>query len=474
MATVTSLGAGSGLDLEGIITKLMSVEQQPLTVLQQKEASFQAQLTAYGTLKGALSTLQTSAQTLTQSTTYTGTATALSDSSVLSASTGSSAAVGSYSISVGQLAQAQVLRSNSNFANTTDTFNLGTIAITVGGSAAVNVTIDSTNNTLAGIRDAINAANAGVSASIVNDGTTNRLLISSNTTGLTAGAIGVSVTDSGTGGANALSTLDGANLVQLQAPLDAQFSVNGLAITRPTNQISDVINGVTLNLTKAGTPASPISTQLTVSRNTSAIQASITAFVNSYNAAVNQMGSLSAYDATTNTASILTGDATLRSIQGRLQSLVTNVVSGVGGNVSRLSDIGISVQKDGTLGIDAAKLQTALSNSNIDLSKLFGSTATGNEGIAVNFNSTLDGFLNSTGVLANRTNGINQSVNDLKGQETALSDRLTVIENNYRAQFTALDTTIASMQQTQSYLTQQLSYLQSLATGVYGNSKSNN
>lgn len=474
MASISSLGTGSGLDLEGIITKLMAVEQQPLTVLQQKEASYQAKLTAYGTLKGALSSLQAAAQTLKTASTFTGTAASVSDSSVLSATTGSTTAAGSYAISVTQLAQAEVLRSNSNFPNTTDTFNLGTIAISVGTGAPVSVTIDATNNTLSGVRDAINKANAGVTASIVNDGTTNRLLIASNTTGLTAGDISVSVTDSGAGGTNALSTLDGASLVQVLPPLDAQFSVNGLAITRSTNKITDVIDGVTLNLNKAGTLATPVTAQLTISRNTNAIQTAITGFVNNYNTVIKQIASLSAYNADTKTASILTGDSTLRTIQNRLQSLVAGTVSGLSGNIGRLSDIGVAVQKDGTLSLNTSKLQVALGDPNTDVAGLFTSTTTGNEGIAVNFYNVLDSFVDDTGLIASRTDGITQTIKNLTNQQNALSDRLTAIEANYRKQFSALDTTIASMQSTQSYLTQQLDYLKSIATGVYSNSKSNN
>lgn len=470
MTTITSLGTGSGLDLEGILTKLMTVEQQPLTALATKEASYQAQLSAYGTLKSSLSSLQTAVETLADKTTYTGFSTAVSDSTVIAASASNTAAAGSYSISVGQLAQGQVLRSNTAFAATTDTFNTGTIAISLGGATAKSITINSGNNTLSGIADAINAAGAGVTASIVNDGTTNRLLLASSTTGATASAISVSVTDSGSGGTHALSTLDGASLVQVQAPLDASFSVNGLSITRPTNSVTDVISGVTLSLAKAGTIATPLTTQLNVTRNTSAVQTAIASFVSAYNDAVNQIKSLSAYNSTSSTASVLTGDSTLRTIQNHLSSLINSSISS-GSNISHLTDLGVSVQKDGTLSTNATKLSAALNNTSNDISGFFTNTGTSTPGFAVNMNSALDSFIGTSGMLANRTDGINKTITDIGNQQTALSLRLTQIEATYRAQFTALDSVVASMQSTSSYLTTQLSYLQAIATGV--NSTSN-
>ena len=472
MATITSLGSGSGLDLEGILTKLMTVEQLPLTQLQSQQTSYQTKLSAWGTVQSTLSALQVSAQTLSTGTTFTGASASVTDASVLSASASSGAALGSYSISVGQLAQAQVLRSNTNFANTTDTFNTGSIAISVAGATATNITIDSTNNTLAGISAAINAAGAGVTASVVNDGTTNRLLISSNTTGLTAGAVNVAVTDSGSGGTNALSTLDGSSLVQVQAPLDAQLSVNGLSVTRANNTVSDIITGVTLNLTKAGTLASPITTQLNVSPDINSVQSAVSTFISSYNAVVSQFSTLTAYDTTNKTSSVLTGDGTLRTIQSQLSRLLNGTVSGLSGNISSLADIGISVQLDGTLSLDSAKLTAALNTNANSVSSLFSSTSTNNQGLAVQINSALNNFISTNGLIASSEDSINQSIKDNTNQQAALNLQLTAIEANYRAQFTALDTAVADMQSTSSFLTQQLSILQSLVTGVSSSSSS--
>jgi len=471
MATISSLGTGSGLDLQGILTKLMTVEQQPLTTLTKKTTALQSKLSAFGTLKGTLSALQLTAQALTSNATFNPVSTSLTDSSILSASTSSGAVPGSYTVSVGQLAQAQVLRSNTNYAATTATFNTGSLAISVGAATATNITIDSSNNNLSGLRDAINTAKAGVTASIVNDGTTNRLLIASSTTGLTAGAISVSVTDSGSGGANALSDLNSASLVQTQAPLDAQFSINGLAISRSANTVTDAIDNVSFTLTKAGTLASPITTQLNVSKDTASIRSAVTNFVSAYNSAIKQIKSLSSYDVANDQPSVLTGDATLRTMSGQLSNAVLGTVTGLTGGISTLADIGVTLQKDGSLSTSTTKLLTAINDSTKDLPGLFNSTATGKTGIAVTLNSILNSMIGTSGSIASRTDGINRTIKDIGKQQGALNLRLTKIEANYRAQFTALDKSVSSMQGTSSYLTQQLDYLKSIATGVSSSSK---
>lgn len=459
MASITSAGLGSGLDIEGIISKLVAVESQPLNSLAIKEAGYQAKISAFGALKGALSALQTTAKTLAMGTTFTGKSAASSDSTVLTASATSTAAAGSYSISVTQLAKFHAVRSDTNFAATTDTFNTGTLSIAIGGGTAVDITIDSGNNTLAGIRDAINDADAGVTASIINDGTTNRLVLASKTSG-SVGAITVAVTDSGSGGTHALTTLASASLVTTQTADDANLTINGIAITRSSNTITDAVDGLTLNLAK-GTLASPGTATVTVAQNTGTVTAAVNAFVKAYNDAITQIKSSTAYDAANKRASVLTGDGTARSIQSRLGSLVQAEVTGVAGGIARLSDIGISVKADGTLVTDSSKLSAAIADPDKDVAALFSQTTSGNEGIAVRFNTLLDSFVGTSGLIASRTDGITASIKDLGKRAEALQTRLLSIEKRYRAQFTALDSLIASMNQTSQYLTQQLANLPS-------------
>lgn len=452
-SSISSPGIASGLDVNGIISKLMELERQPLNRLTTKEANYNAKLTAYGSIKGALSSLQVAAASLAATTTFNSKSVAVSDATVVTASASSAAAAGSYTLSVTQLAKFHTLRSTTNYAATTDTFNTGTLAISVGGGSAVNVTIDSSNNTLAGIRQAINGANAGVTATILNDGTTNRLVLTSATSGA-VGSIAVAVTDSGGGGTNALSGLDSASLLQTQPADNALFNINGIDIIRSSNTVTDAIEGVTFKLTK-GTLAAPGTATLTIDRNTETITSAVTTFVKAYNDAVGLLKTNSSFNAATKVAAILNGDNTVRSLQSQLSDLVHTSVTGVAGGISTLSDIGITVQKDGTLATDNTKLAAALADPDKDVTALFTQTTVGNEGIAVRFSATLRTSIGFDGLIASRTDGIAASIKEISNSREALNLRLAKIEARYRTQFTALDTMMANMQKTSQYLTQQ-------------------
>lgn len=457
MAAITAGGIGSGLDVNGIVEKLMEIERKPLATFDAKQNTYQTKLSAYSILKSNLAALQTAATGLATASTFTSKTATVSDTTVLSASASSTLAAGSYSINVTQLAKYHTVRSNSDYAATTDTFNTGTLSISVGGAGAINVVIDGSNNSLAGIRQAINDAAAGVTASIVNDGSTNRLVLTSNTSG-SVGAIAVAVTDDGSGGSHALSGLDTASLVDVQTADDAAFSINGLAVTRSSNTVSDVIDGLTLNLTK-GTLASPGVATVTVARNTTAITSAIEGFVKAYNTVIDHMKSSSAYNSATRTGGPLNAEGTARSIRADLSALAFSNVSGVGGGVESLSNLGISVQVNGSLAIDSATLKAAVEDSTKDLQSLFGQTTVGNEGIAVRFGNTLSPFLAGDGLIAGRTDGLTSSISYIDKQRFELTSRLDKIETRYRQKFAALDALAGSMNRTQQYLTTQLSSL---------------
>ncbi len=452
MAGLSSSGLGSGLDINSIVSELMAVEQQPLTALATKEASYQAKISAFGSLKGALSSLQTAVTTLTKTDTFASMSASSSDSSVLTASATNTAADGTYSISVNKLAKYHSVRSNGNYTSTAASFHTGNLSISVGTGTTVNIDIDSSNNTLAGIRTAINNANAGVTATIVDDGTYQRLVLTSKTLG-SDGTIAVAVTDDGIGGDNSLSALASASLVSVQAADDAELTINNLTITRSANTITDAVEGLTLSLAKTG------STTITVAKNTSKATTAIDGFVKAYNDVVKQLKASTAYDSANNKASTLTGDATARSVQAQLVGLVHSSVSGITGGLSRLSDVGISVQKDGTLAFTTSKLTTALNDATKDVSSLFTQTTSNNTGIAVSLNDWLDNAVGSTGSIAGRLNGIDASIKSIGKQREALTMRLQSIEQRYRTQFSALDSLISSMNQTSEYLTQQLANL---------------
>ncbi len=465
MASISSAGIGSGLDVAGIISKLMAVESQPLTALATKESSYQAKLSAFGSMQGALASLQTAAKALQNTSTFTGKSASVSDSTTLSASAILTARAGTYDINVTTLAKNHIVHSNGNYAET-DTFNGGTLDIQIGSTGGLGVTTKSVTiangSTLTDIMAAINDAGAGVKASVVNDGTTNRLIISSETTG-SAGNIRITSTQSGSGNAQNITDFDyiGVNggMIQDRGPDNANFTINGLPITRFSNTVTDAINGVTLTLAKESSSAT-----ITVAANTSNVSSAVDAFVKAYNDVTSQLKSMTAYDATNKKAAILTGDSTARSIQTQLTSMVQTAVSGITGGISSLSNIGIAMQKDGSLVTDKSKLTAALADPTKDVTVLFTQTTSGNKGIAVRFNELLDGLIGTDGLIPSRTSGINTSIKSLQKQTDALNLRLTQIEKRYRTQFTSLDTLMASMQQTSTYLTQQLANLPSTST----------
>lgn len=381
---LSSPGIGSNLDVSSIVSQLMALESRPLTALAKREAQYQAQLSAYGSLKGALSSFQTALQALATPARFTANKASVADSTILSAGASSSAAAGSYSIAVTTLAQAQKLKSSA-FPAASDTLGSGRITIDFGtyagdtftlnpDKAAKEITIAPGQNSLAGIRDAINAANAGVSAGIVNDGTGYRLVISSADSGA-VNALRITVDDDdGTDtDASGLSQLvfDGRssgvkNLTETVAAQNAALAIDGIAISKASNTITDAIEGVTLSLLKENS-----SSTLTVARDSSGVQSAVASFVKAHNDAAKALKDLSAYNASTRQGAVLQGDSAVRSMQSQLRGLLNSALSHAGGGLTTLSDIGVSFQKDGTLALDSGKLQKAIDDKTKDISTLF-------------------------------------------------------------------------------------------------------
>lgn len=374
---ISSPGLGSNLDVNSIVSQLMTVERQPVTALNKKEASYQAKLTAYGSIQSAVSSFQSAVSGLNNIERFKAMQSSLSDATVASATPTSSAISGSYAINVTALAQAQKL-SSAGFANTTDVVGAGDLYFQVGSGSSNKVTITSANNTLSGIRDAVNAAGVGVSASIINDGSGsgNKLVFTSNSSG-TANALKITVQndgDSNNTDTSGLSQLaydsaapvgSGKNLTQGVAAADATLTIDGIAMTKSTNSISDAIQGVTLNLAKIG------STTLTISKDMNTVSTAVQSFVTAYNSVTKSIKDLSSYDSSTKKGGILLGDSTALSIQTKLRGIASTALTGTGGAYNTLSQIGVSFQKDGTLSLDSTKLQNAMNSNFGDIAGLF-------------------------------------------------------------------------------------------------------
>ena len=383
---LASPGIGSGLDVNSIVGQLMAIESRPLAALDGKEAKQQAQLTAYGSLKGALSSFQSSVTKLTDAAIFSAVTANFSDTDIASASASSSATAGSYNIEVQTLAQSQKLKS-SNFASSSSTVGNGTLTIQFGtydaGTFTLNpekpsqsITIDAGQSSLTGVRDAINDADAGVSASIINDGSGDRLVLTSTDTGV-SNALKITVADDdGNNTDNAglsqlafdASTGGTSNLTETVAAENANLIIDGINISKASNTITDAIEGVTLDLLKADVGNT---STLTIAPDHANTEATIESFVTAYNDLTKTISDLSKFDTASNRSSVLTGDSTVRTIQSRLRSVFNTSLSTAGGGLSTLSEVGISFQKDGTLELDSSKLKEVLNDSTKDISTLF-------------------------------------------------------------------------------------------------------
>lgn len=389
---IPATGLGSNLDVNGLVTRLMEVEKQPLVKLDQKEAAVQLKISAYGTFKGAVSSFQSSLAALQNSGAYTTNKGTVDDANVASVSAGANADLGSHSLEVSNLAVAQRLKSEP-YANLTDTIGTGKLTIQFGTyddttppgtftanskKSVQNITIDSGHNTLAGVRDAINAAKAGVTASIVNDGSGFRLVLASNDTG-TENSLKITATDDDNNPTDALGlsqlaydpTLNagmGKNLTQVIEPEDALFKLDGLDIKKASNTVTDVLAGTTLTLKKTNIGAP---TTLSVTQDTSGVKTAVENFVKAYNELDSTVDKLTAYDAASKTGGTLQGDATVRSLMGQIRDGLSSVMKSAGGSYTALAQIGITVDRTGQLTLNSSKLNTALESNPLGVRGLF-------------------------------------------------------------------------------------------------------
>jgi flagellar hook-associated protein 2 len=563
------MGIGSGLDVEGIISKLMAVEQVPLTKLDTKEASYQTKISALGSLKSAVSTLNSALTSLvttsgqTAANKFSSYKASVGNSSAASATASSSAVAGSYSLEVLQLATAHrvstiaraheltsvsftsetdpidqgtlditvngtttqitvddsndtlgelvttinnadagvtatleddgsggkvmVLTSNTGgtagemtlsgiagftYDPVTQTGDLtqtqaaeggytsanasiaeGTLAITVGDGSQRTITIDSSNNTLAGLRDAINDAGVGVTATLTTVSENDvRLVLTSNTTGSSG-----KITMSGLTGFGFDPTTGSGDLSQAsadggEAAQSSKIKLNGVTVTKESNTISDVVQGVTLSLTGVTTSA----TTLTVTQDKStALTAALTKVVEAYNELNDTVHNLGNYDEETKTGGILLGNSTLRTVSSSIKSLFQSAVSGTtGSDYKYLSNLGLEFQKDGSIVFSSSKLATATNDDFEAVASMVASFGT-------QAKTLTDGMLSTTGTITAASDGLQATIDSIDEQRTRLEARLEKIEARYVAQFSALDSLISQMNSTSTYLTQQLANLPS-------------
>jgi flagellar hook-associated protein 2 len=484
--TITSQGVGSNINISGIVSSLMEIERIPLDRLIAQKQSFDAKISSLGSIKSSLSLFQSALAAVTSGSGIQANTASSSNTSIATATASSGAIAGNYSLEVTNLASSQKLvaagQADATAAigtgtTTTLTIDLGTItggtltagkytgaSFDTGTTPSFDVIIDSSNNTLEGIRDAINTANQGVTATIVNDGgaTPYRLVLSSSDSGADQ-SIQISVA----GEADIANLLahdpandTGQNLTENVTAADALFSVDGISITKPSNTVTDVISGVTLGLTGEN-PGAPIS--ISVGQDTDAAKTAVENFVTAYNDLRELINTETDPGSITDEieGGALASDSATRSILNYIRSELTQAPTGLTGSYTNLSSIGVSFQSDGTLAVDSSKLSDAINNDSAGVAELFSST----DGYGTRLDAILEDMVKYNGEIDARTNAFNDRIDLLDDRQATLEAALARTESRIRARFTALDVLVNSMNITSSYLTQQLDILNAQTGG---------
>jgi len=446
-ALFSAAGIGSGLDVNTLVSQLVAAKKKPQQdQIDNQTSKTQTQISALGQVSAALSALQSALGSLSDGSALAAHSIAVGDTDVLSATARTDAVNGSYKIEVTKLAGAMKASSGA-FTGSDATVGTGTLTIAV-GDKQMSLDIDSSHASLAQIRDAINKStdNPGVSATIVTGTDGAHLVLRGTRTG-TDNGFSVSASG-GDGGLSALSydpnAASGNGFTVIDPAQDAEYTIDGLPGHSAGNTISTAIDGLTLNLAAEG-----IST-VTVSSDTAKATSAVTNLVNTYNSFIGIYKNLTRYDATTQTSGALIGDATLNSIKGTLAAVMGGTANG-----GTLSDIGVSLQLDGTLSLDSGKLSDALSDGGATVGSLFG----GGDGLAAKLNGALDKWVGSDGILGTRTDNLNKQLSDLGDRQSDLDSRMDALTTRYTRQFSTLDTLLTKLNSTSSYLTQQFDAL---------------
>ncbi|GHB10307.1 flagellar filament capping protein FliD [Salinicola rhizosphaerae] len=462
MSTISSLGIGSGLDLSGLLDDLEDAENEKLTPITEQQTSYKTKLSAFGTLESTLSSLRDSLEALSDPDTFTAVTSSITGSAVTVSSSGEAVA-GRYQVAVSQLAQAQTVAS-AGYDDKDATLGMsGTLTFSVGsGADASTFDVDvADGDSLSDLRDAINAQKGGVTATIVNDGTSSRLVLSSSETGTDA-AMSVSSSDtslndafgfSSTIGDDGKSTVTGSAMTQTVAAQNAQLTVNGIDITSQSNTVEESLQGVTLTLTDVTDDSGET---LTVEKDTDSMTSAVQAFVDAYNSYVSTADSLTSYDADADTAGALLGNSTMRNIESKLRSAMS--YSDSDGVYGMLSNLGIELQLDGTLEVDDDKLSSALDENSDAVSQFFAGVD-GEGGFASSLDDTMGIILDDDGLLQSATDGIDSTLDSLADRYSRMQDSIDATIARYRSQFADLDSLVSQMNSTSDYLTQQFDAL---------------
>ncbi|HEY0954441.1 MAG TPA: flagellar filament capping protein FliD [Roseateles sp.] len=473
MASISSAGIGSGLNVEDLVAKLVAAERTPITQLTKKTEVIKTELSAYGKVQSALATLRDAASKLTSPTSWSGSLATSSNPTSVAVTAGNGAAIGNVSIEVSKLAQSQTLVSGTPYAASTTIVGQGSLTITLGkwatdgavpptytgftdkaGATPITINIGSGQDSLAGIRDAINASGAGVTASIVNDSNGARLTLKSTATGET-NAFRIE----GTGGLTSMSydpRIGVTSLIQTLPAQNARALINGIDVSSESNTLKEAIDG--LNITLLNTTTVPAS--IAVTQDKDSIKKLITDFTAAYNAVNALLREQTKYDSASKTAGTLQGDSTAIGLQSQLRGIIGGTTT-LAGSIGRLAQIGLEPGTDGNLKTSDTKLSTAMADLD-SLKNLFmglDGTESSNDGFAQRIRSYIDGALGTDGRVSSKQTGLQKLIDNNNKRMDQMEDRVALTEARLRARYTLLDTQMAKLNGLSDYVNQQLANL---------------
>ena len=454
--SMTAMGIGSGLDVNSLVSQLVDAERAPQQKrLDLREAETQAKISAFGTIKGILDELESPLKKLANfNPSYSAT---VANPQTLSVTTGRFVNAGNYSIEVTQLAQSQTVATAAFDEFQQGNVGTGTLTLTVGDRDPIDLEIKAGSNSIGDVRDAINNARAGVTASLFNTGDGMRLVLTADEGGdiiklqAAAGATGALYDIDLDGIDNELGT-GGVT----QRGLQAEATINGIAVTSTTNTLNDAVRGLNIELLQTGT------TNVRVSTNNEEIPDLLGEFVEKYNELVENLKTLTDFNTDTNEAAVLTGDSTARGIRGALGNALMTLGNTQDGNELSLATLGIVSNRDGTLGFNRSQFDDAFNNSFFD-SETFTNKSYpgfGADNVTAAVSDIADNLLGAVtrytdtfdGVIALRNKGLNNTLKSIDSDRERLDQRMFAYQERTRQQFLVMDTLIAQMSATSQAL----------------------
>ncbi len=466
MATISSPGIGSGLDVKSIVSQLVALEKAPLTKLDTQTANTQTRISAFAQIKSLVSPLSDAASTLNSLVTWNAVSTSSTNSTAVSATAVGGTAATTFSVQVQGLAKPQdtasasVLPVGGAVGSGTVTLTLGKWTQAVGltpasfaaGTAVpVDITVSATD-TMSEVASKINGASAGVTATVLTDASGERLLLRSQATGEENGfQLSVADSDGNNLDSTGLSRLAVGTTVT-QYGQNATGTINGIPVSSSTNTFANVVSGVTLTVGEVTTSAATV----TVAKNTSAITAGVDSFVTAYNTLNYALNELTKYDPSSSSAGILQGDSTAIGLQNALRAMLQSTTSGSA--FTRLADLGITQQLGGDLAVDSTKLSAALDTKFSDVKSLFrtDNSNTLTNGVALKFKTFSAGLLATSGMFASKDASLQRSLDLTAKERVVVSARVARVEAALNRRYSALDAQISSLNALNAYVTQQV------------------